>query len=108
MKKNTHPPYQEILFVDSSTGATFIIGSTLTPKEKQVHEGKEYPVYKTPVSSASHPFFTGSQQLVDSEGRVKKFARKYQKKQEEQKLQQEKIQKAQEELKSAKKTKKKK
>jgi large subunit ribosomal protein L31 len=77
MKKQGHPPYQEILFVDSSTGFKFVCGSTLQPKEKEMFEGKEYPVYKVPVSSASHPFFTGSKQFVDSEGRVDKFKKKY-------------------------------
>jgi large subunit ribosomal protein L31 len=80
MKKQGHPPYQEILFVDSSTGFEFVCGSTLQPKEKQMHNGKEYPVYKVPVSSASHPFYTGSKQLLDSEGRVDKFNKRYQKK----------------------------
>ncbi len=77
MKKQGHPPYQEILFVDSSTGFKFVCGSTLQPKEKEVFEGKEYPVYRVPVSSASHPFFTGSKQLIDSEGRVDKFKKRY-------------------------------
>jgi large subunit ribosomal protein L31 len=77
MKKQGHPPYQEILFVDSSTGTSFICGSTLKPKEKQTYEGKEYPVYKVSVSSASHPFYTGSKQLLDSEGRVDKFNKRY-------------------------------
>ncbi len=77
MKKQGHPPYQEVLFVDSSTGFKFICGSTLQPKEKEVYEGKEYPVYRVPVSSASHPFFTGSKQLIDSEGRVDKFKKRY-------------------------------
>src|SRR5580700_3506962 len=80
MKKQGHPPYQEVLFVDSSTGFRFICGSTLQPKEKEVFEGKEYPVYKVPVSSASHPFFTGSNQFIDSEGRVDKFVKRYTKK----------------------------
>lgn len=57
MKKQGHPPYQEILFVDSATGYKFVCGSTLQPKEKETFEGKEYPVYRVPVSSASHPFF---------------------------------------------------
>ncbi len=82
MKKKGHPQYQEILFVDSSTGYRFVCGSTLQPKEKEVFEGKEYPVYKVAVSSASHPFFTGSKQLVDSEGRVDKFVKRYAKKEE--------------------------
>lgn len=77
MKKEGHPPYQEILFVDSSTGYKFICGSTLQPKEREMFEGKEYPVYRVPVSSASHPFFTGSKQFIDSEGRVDKFVKRY-------------------------------
>jgi large subunit ribosomal protein L31 len=80
MKDKGHPPYQEILFVDSSTGYRFVCGSTLQPKDKEMFEGKEYPVYKVPVSSASHPFFTGSTQLIDSEGRVDKFIKRYAKK----------------------------
>jgi len=77
MKKQGHPPYQEILFVDSATGHKFICGSTLQPKEKEMFEGKEYPVYRVAVSSASHPFFTGSKQFIDSEGRVDKFVKRY-------------------------------
>lgn len=98
MKKNTHPPYQEVLFVDSSTGSSFVIGSTLQPKEKGKFEGKEYPLCKVPISSASHPFFTKSNQLIDSEGRVDKFTKKYQRKSEEVKTAQDK----QEEAKKAK------
>lgn len=77
MKKNTHPKYQKVLFVDSSNGKKFICGSTLQLEETEVYEGVEYPVYHMPVSSASHPFFTGSNQFVDSEGRVDKFNRRY-------------------------------
>jgi large subunit ribosomal protein L31 len=82
MKKQGHPPYQDILFVDSSTGFEFVCGSTLQPKEKQMHQGKEYPVHRVSVSSASHPFFTKSNQLIDSEGRIDKFMKKYKKKEE--------------------------
>ncbi len=77
MKKQGHPLYQEILFVDSSTGHKFICGSTLQPKEREVFEGKEYPVCRVAVSSASHPFFTGSNQFIDSEGSVDKFVKRY-------------------------------
>lgn len=80
MKKEGHPPYQDILFVDTATGHKFVCGSTLQPKETDTYEGKEYPVYKVPISSASHPFFTGSQQFVDSEGRVDKFKKRYSRK----------------------------
>lgn len=77
MKKNAHPKYQKVLFVDSATGYRFVCGSTLQPKETEVFEGVEYPVYHLSVSSASHPFFTGSKSLVDAEGRVDKFKKRY-------------------------------
>lgn len=80
MKKNGHPLYQDVLFVDSATGFTFICGSTLQTKERQIYEGKEYPVYKAPITSASHPFFTKDKKFVDSEGRVDKFVKRYAKK----------------------------
>lgn len=78
MKDNTHPQYQEVLFVDSSTGTQFLIGSTLQPKETAMFEDKEYPLYRVPVSSASHPFFTKANQFIDAEGRLDKFTKKYQ------------------------------
>ncbi|MEN9654628.1 MAG: ribosomal protein type [Chlamydiota bacterium] len=90
MKEKTHPPYQEVLFVDSSTGAKYVIGSTLQPKEKETFEGKEYPVVRVPISSSSHPFFTKAKQFIDSEGRVDKFTKKYQRKTEEIKKEQDK------------------
>lgn len=77
MKKNKHPAYQEVLFVDSSTGHKFVCGSTLQTDETETFEGKEYPVCRVSVSSASHPFFTGSKQFVDAEGRVDKFRKRY-------------------------------
>jgi large subunit ribosomal protein L31 len=77
MKKNTHPKYQNILFVDTSTGRKFICGSTLQPKETEKFEGVDYPVYRLAISSASHPLFTGSSGLVDAEGRVDKFRKRY-------------------------------
>jgi large subunit ribosomal protein L31 len=83
MKKQGHPPYQDVLFVDSSTGYKFVCGSTLQPKEKELFEGKEYPVFRMSISSASHPFFTGAKQFIDSEGRVDKFTKKYAQKKKE-------------------------
>ena len=77
MKKQGHPEYQDILFVDTATGDKFVCGSTLKPTETEEFEGKTYPVYKASITSASHPFFTGSQQFVDSEGRVDKFMKRY-------------------------------
>jgi large subunit ribosomal protein L31 len=79
MKDQGHPAYQEVLFVDSSTGFKFVCGSTLQPKDREMFEGKEYPVMRLPTSSASHPFWTRSNQFIDSEGRVDKFMKKYKK-----------------------------
>ncbi|HEY4255230.1 MAG TPA: type B 50S ribosomal protein L31 [Chlamydiales bacterium] len=97
MKEKIHPQYQTVLFVDSSTGAQFLIGSTLQPKEKGTFEGKEYPLCKVPISSSSHPFFTKANQFIDSEGRVDRFAKKYQRKSEEIKKTQEKQEEAKKE-----------
>ena len=83
MKKEGHPDYQDVLFVDTATGIKFLCGTTLKPKEKEVFEGKEYPLYRVPISSASHPFFTKSKQFVDTEGRIDKFRKRYAKKVEE-------------------------
>jgi len=77
MKKSGHPSYQDILFVDTATGTKFVCGSTLQPEARETFEGKEYPVYHVPISSASHPFFTGSKKFVDTEGRVEKFKKRY-------------------------------
>lgn len=77
MKKEIHPKYQDVLFIDSTTNYKFVCGSTLQPKERDVFEGKEYPAYRLSTSSASHPFFTGSKGLVDAEGRVDKFKKRY-------------------------------
>ncbi len=77
MKKSGHPEYQQVLFVDSSTGHKFVCGSTLKPQAKETFQGKEYPVTRVSTSSSSHPFFTGSKQLVDAEGRVDKFKKRY-------------------------------
>ena len=40
-------------------------------------DGKEYPLIKFDISSGSHPFYTGTQRVLDTEGRVDKFNKKY-------------------------------
>jgi len=82
MKKESHPAYQEVLFIDSASGHRFVCGSTMRPKAVEAFEGKEYPVVYLSISSSSHPFFTGSKQLVDSEGRVEKFKKRFDRKKE--------------------------
>lgn len=92
MKKDIHPEYQDVLFVDSSNGTKFLIGSTLKTKETEKFEGKEYPVYRIAVSSASHPFYTKAKQFIDTEGRVDKFLKKYERKKEQEQEKREKEQ----------------
>lgn len=84
MKEKGHPPYQDILFIDSSTGYKFVCGSTMQPKETESFEGKTYPVCRLPISSASHPFFNKTTQLLDTEGRVDRFTKRYATKRKEQ------------------------
>lgn len=81
MKKGIHPEYKEVIFHDTSSDTKFLTRSTLTSKETvKWEDGKEYPVIKVEVSSASHPFFTGKKLFVDTAGRVEKFQKKYGKK----------------------------
>lgn len=82
MKKNTHPDYQQVLFIDSASGHRFVCGSTLKVDATEKFEGKEYPVCYLSISSSSHPFFTGSKGMVDSEGRIEKFKKRFGRKQE--------------------------
>lgn len=81
MKKDIHPDYREVIFHDTSSDFKFLTRSTLSSKETiKWEDGKEYPLIKVEVSSASHPFFTGKKLFVDTAGRVEKFQRKYGKK----------------------------
>lgn len=78
MKKEIHPTsYREVAFKDMSNDETFITRSTIATRETIVIDGKEYPLVKLEITSASHPFFTGKQKLVDTAGRVDKFMSRY-------------------------------
>ena len=78
MKKDIHPKnYRKVIFVDASSDARFLIGSTIETEETATWEdGKEYPMVKIEISSASHPFYTGKETVVDTAGRVEKFKRR--------------------------------
>ncbi|HET56280.1 MAG TPA: type B 50S ribosomal protein L31 [Ignavibacteria bacterium] len=83
MKKGIHPNYRPVVFKDMSVDYAFLTRSTVDTKDTIVWEdGKEYPLVKMEISSASHPFFTGKQKILDSAGRVEKFNRKYGRKKE--------------------------
>ena len=81
MKEGIHPAYREVVFQDMASGFKFITRSTMTSDETiTMEDGKEYPVIKVEVSSASHPFYTGKNIFVDTAGRVEKFNTRYKKK----------------------------
>ena len=78
MKKNIHPQYRPVVFRDTASGNLFMARSTVkTNQTVQYEDGNEYPVFDVEISSASHPFFTGKQKLVDTTGRVERFKRRY-------------------------------
>lgn len=78
MKQEIHPAYREVLFKDTSSDFMMLTRSTKASNEKATWtDGKEYPLIKVEISSQSHPFFTGQHRLLDSEGRVEKFLKRY-------------------------------
>ena len=80
MRKEIHPEYKEVVFLDTSSDFKFLTRSTMTSDETiKWEDGNEYPLIKIEVSSASHPFYTGKKLFVDTAGRVEKFNRKYKK-----------------------------
>ncbi len=78
MKKGIHPEYRYVVFKDTGSDFAFLTRSTVETKNTiKWEDGNEYPVFEMEISSASHPFFTGKQKLVDTAGRVERFKRKY-------------------------------
>jgi large subunit ribosomal protein L31 len=77
MKEGIHPNYREVLFVDMSNNFMFVTRSTIQTRETGEFEGKSYPLAKIEVSSESHPFYTGTQKIMDTAGRVEKFNKKF-------------------------------
>jgi large subunit ribosomal protein L31 len=77
MKKDIHPKYRPVVFMDTANGQKFLCASTVNTSQRTEFEGKEYDLYLVAVSSASHPFFTKSSKLIDTEGRIEKFTKRY-------------------------------
>lgn len=75
MKKDLHPSnYRPVVFQDLNNDFSFLTRSTVASDETiKWEDGNEYPLIKVHISSASHPFFTGEERIVDIEGRVDKF-----------------------------------
>lgn len=80
MKPEIHPSYRHVVFQDTSSDFSFLTRSTIETTETiEWEDGETYPLAKVEISSASHPFFTGKQKLVDTGGRVERFQKRYQK-----------------------------
>jgi len=78
MKADIHPNYKEVVFQDLSSDFAFLTRSTLSSKETvKWEDGQEYPLVKIDISSASHPFYTGKQKVMDTGGRVDRFRKRY-------------------------------
>ncbi len=80
MKADIHPEYRFVVFRDISADFEFLTRSTVDPrsfKGTTTIDGEEYPVITIDISAASHPFYTGTQKIMDVEGRVEAYYRKY-------------------------------
>lgn len=79
MKKDIHPNYRPVVFRDASTDFAFLTRSTIrTDKTIVWEDGNTYPLVTVDVTSASHPFYTGEQRIVDTAGQVDRFMRRLQ------------------------------
>lgn len=78
MKQGIHPNYRPVVFQDQNADFAFLTRSTVETNETiKWEDGNEYPLVRIEVSSKSHPFYTGKQNIVDTAGRVDRFRRKY-------------------------------
>lgn len=79
MKKGIHPEeYRTVIFKDMTNESAWL-GRSCAPSKENIswEDGNEYPLIKLDISSASHPFFTGKMQFVDTAGRIDKFKNRY-------------------------------
>ncbi len=75
MKADTHPEYHPVVFVDGEH--EIVTKSTLTSEKTREIDGVEHYVVNIDISAYTHPFYTGKQKLVDTEGRVDRFLKRY-------------------------------
>ncbi|MET9253907.1 type B 50S ribosomal protein L31 [Streptomyces sp. NPDC003717] len=78
MKPGIHPAYRPVVFRDKAGGFAILTRSTMTSdKTVDWEDGHTYPVVDVEISSASHPFYTGTARVLDTAGRVERFERRY-------------------------------
>lgn len=77
MKPDLHPEYKPVVFRDRSADLEFLTRSTKSSANTiEWEDGNTYPVIDVEISSASHPFYTGKQKLMDTGGRLGRFKAK--------------------------------
>ncbi|MFI8434590.1 type B 50S ribosomal protein L31 [Streptomyces sp. NPDC079020] len=78
MKSRIHPVSRPVVFRDRAAGVAFLTRSTADAERRvEWEDGNVYPVIDVETSSASHPFYTGARQVLDTAGRIEQFHRRY-------------------------------
>ena len=75
MKADLQPKYNPVVFVDGEH--EIVTRSVMTSKETRDIDGVNHYVIRVEISSYTHPFFSGKTRLIDTEGRVEKFNKRY-------------------------------
>tara|TARA_B100000674_G_C37297818_1_gene670657 strand:- start:107 stop:352 length:246 start_codon:yes stop_codon:yes gene_type:complete len=75
MKAEIHPELYPVVFVDGEH--EIVTRSTKKSNETKVIDGVEHYVLPIDISAYTHPFFTGKERLLDTEGRVERFRRRF-------------------------------
>jgi large subunit ribosomal protein L31 len=75
MKAEIHPTLYPVVFIDGDH--EIITRSTKKSGETREIDGVEHYMIPIDISAFTHPFFTGKQRLLDTEGRVERFRRKF-------------------------------
>ena len=77
MKKDIHPAYHKVLFIDTATGDEWLTRSTLSSRETREIDGEQVPLVRLEISSYSHPFWTGKLRELDADGKIDRFRRRF-------------------------------
>ncbi|MEU7059243.1 type B 50S ribosomal protein L31 [Streptomyces sp. NPDC046197] len=78
MRSGIHPVSRPVVFRDRAAGVAFLTRSTAdSERTTEWADGHTYPLVDVEISSASHPFYTGTSRVLDTAGRVERFERRY-------------------------------
>jgi len=77
VKKDIHPAYHKVLFIDTATGDEWLTRSTLSSSETREIDGEQVPLVRLEISSYSHPFWTGQLRELDTDGKIDRFRRRF-------------------------------